>query len=64
MNGKWILPNGTHFEGKYDNNRPKGKGVWRFANGNEAEGDYTQITKVNVDAPDELKLIWKTSTPA
>ena len=64
MSGKWIFPNGTHFEGKFDNNRPKGKGLWKFANGNSAEGEYTQITRVNPDPklPDELKLLWKTTT--
>ena len=64
MSGKWIYPNGSHFEGKFDNNRPKGKGLWKFANGNQAEGEYTQITRVNPDPKlaDELKLIWKTTT--
>lgn len=41
VDGDWILPNGTKFVGQYDNNRPKGKGLWKFANGNEVEGDYS-----------------------
>ena len=60
MEGKWIFPNGTYFQGKYDNNRPKGKGTWHFKNGNEVEGDYSQMTKVDPDpaVPDKLTLIW------
>jgi len=28
--GKWLFPNGTYFEGQFQNNRPKGAGTWHF----------------------------------
>lgn len=34
VQGKWKYPNGTYFEGNFDNNQPKGKGSWHFENGN------------------------------
>ena len=41
INGAWKYPNGTLYEGSFNNNQPKGKGKWIFANGNIVEGDYT-----------------------
>ena len=40
-NGKWTYPNGTFFEGNFDNNQPKGEGKWNFENGNVVTGVYT-----------------------
>ncbi len=40
--GKWIFPNGTFYEGAFQNNQPNGQGTWFFKNGNEATGSYTQ----------------------
>ena len=34
VSGKWVYINGTHYEGDFDNNMPKGKGTWHFANKN------------------------------
>ena len=39
--GEWKYPNGTKFTGKFDNNKPKGKGKWQFENGNVVEGEYS-----------------------
>ena len=47
--GKWIYPNGMYFEGKFENNKPKGEGKWVFKNGNVLCGEYDQKEKV----PDE-----------
>ena len=41
VTGKWLYPNGSYFEGNFDNNKPKGKGTWHFVNGNSVTGDYT-----------------------
>ena len=41
VGGKWLYPNGSHFDGHFDNNKPKGHGKWVFENGNIVEGDYT-----------------------
>ena len=43
--GKWIYPNGMYYEGKFENNKPKGEGKWRFKNGNVLAGDYEQKKK-------------------
>ena len=59
VNGKWMYPNGTYFEGNFDNNMPKGVGKWHFENGNSVEGLYTQIVRADLDSKD-LKLAWKT----
>ena len=59
INGKWIYPNGTFFEGNFDNNQPKGEGKWNFENGNVVKGVYTQIVRADVENL-EIKLAWKT----
>ena len=38
--GKWFYPNGMYYEGKFENNKPKGEGKWRFKNGNVLAGEY------------------------
>ena len=43
LSGKWAYPNGTYFEGHFQNNKPKGRGKWVLANGNVVEGQYDQI---------------------
>ena len=30
VSGSWKYPNGTFYDGKFDNNKPKGKGKWVF----------------------------------
>ena len=27
VHGKWLFPNGTYFEGGFEDNQPKGKGI-------------------------------------
>ena len=49
VGGKWLYPNGSHFEGSFDNNKPKGHGKWVFQNGNIVDGDYTQIKRADVE---------------
>lgn len=60
IKGRWVYPNGTYFEGNFDNNKPKGKGVWNFQNGNEVSGDYAQIKRADVEEDNQIKLTWKT----
>ena len=62
MSGKWLYPNGSHFDGGFDNNKPKGRGKWNFENGNVVEGDYTQIKRADVESENEIKLSWKTTS--
>jgi len=59
VTGKWLYPDGSFFQGNFDNNKPKGKGCWNFANGNTVDGDYTQIKRADVDSENEIKLAWK-----
>ena len=58
--GEWRYPNGTKFVGKFDNNKPKGKGKWIFINGNVVEGEYNQKKHAHIDQGDDIKLTWKT----
>ena len=45
--GRWIFANGTYFEGLFENNYPKGEGVWHFTNGNTVKGSFGQEMKDN-----------------
>lgn len=40
--GKWVFPNGTFYTGSFRYNKPHGKGVWVFKNGNQLTGEYVQ----------------------
>ena len=62
VEGKWIYPNGSYFEGQFDNNQPKGEGKWHFANGNVVGGIYRQTNKVDSAKADEIQLNWKTTS--
>ena len=35
VRGKWMFSNGTTYEGLFENNKPSGDGIWKFANGNQ-----------------------------
>jgi len=41
-NGMWLFPNGTFYTGRFRYNKPFGKGVWVFKNGNQLTGEYIQ----------------------
>jgi len=41
-NGKWLFPNGMFYMGQFRYNKPFGKGVWVFKNGNQVTGEYIQ----------------------
>ena len=64
VTGNWVLANGTHFEGSYNENKPDGAGMWVFQNGNELRGKYAQVRgEPGEDAdgnplPGELLLEW------
>lgn len=49
--GRWVYPNGVYYEGAFQNNKPVGKGVWNFKNGNKLDGEFTQ--KVREPGEDE-----------
>jgi len=49
--GEWIFPNGTFYSGKFRYNKPFGKGVWVFKNGNQLTGEYVQKEKATDDEP-------------
>jgi hypothetical protein len=42
VTGKWVLPNGAFYCGKFRYNKPFGKGVWVFKDGNQVTGEYQQ----------------------
>lgn len=58
LRGKWSYPNGTYFEGDFQNNKPKGRGKWSFANGNQLDGEYDQIIVPVADGKLDTQLIW------
>jgi radial spoke head protein 1 len=49
LDGKWIFPNGTYYEGKFTNNKPNGEGVWHYPNHNSLKGFYKQTIIPNED---------------
>lgn len=63
IEGKWVFPNGTYFEGKFENNLPKGSGVWHFANGNTTVGEFNHTTKDRDDEEEGTITVidWKTN---
>ena len=63
--GKWILPNGTYYEGQFENNKPVKEGVWYFKDGNQLKGCYSQSKIENEEGGEEeeankvkIKLEW------
>jgi len=58
LSGKWLYPNGTYFEGKFQNNKPKGSGTWHFENGNQLDGTYDQLITTNDSNTLQAQLIW------
>ena len=42
VSGEWRQCNGDCFQGNFDNNKPKGAGLWSFKNGNKVNGVYKQ----------------------
>ena len=64
VKGKWIFANGTYFEGKFENNYPKGEGIWHFVNGNEVKGEFThEIKEIEAKGKEkenkEIMIDWK-----
>jgi hypothetical protein len=58
LSGKWSYPNGTYFEGNFQNNKPKGRGRWILANGNVVEGEYDQLIVPIENNRLDTQLIW------
>lgn len=59
LKGQWLYPNGTYFEGNFQNNKPKGMGRWVLANGNTVEGHYDQIIVPTDEKRLETQLVWQ-----
>jgi len=63
VEGQWLFPNGTHFEGYFEYNQPKGAGKWVFKNKDIVKGEYAQtVEQEKVDAARNIKLSWKTTS--
>ena len=67
VKGKWIFPNGTFYEGDFENNMPKGNGKWIFKSGNVADGTYEQKVNTDDQSSEEnkgptIQLTWNTKT--
>ena len=59
VHGKWMFPNGTYFEGKFEHNYPKGEGVWHFSNGKELHGEFTQAI-ADEEGHERVMINWNT----
>lgn len=44
--GRWQLPSGIYYAGTFKRNKPFGKGVWVFPNGNQVIGEYVQKVRL------------------
>lgn len=42
VDGRWVFPNGTYYEGGFANCKPNGKGKWVFKDGNVVTGFFKQ----------------------
>jgi len=49
VHGKWLFPNGTFYSGVFRYNKPYGKGVWVFKDGNQLVGEFAQKEEANED---------------
>jgi len=54
--GKWILPDGSYYQGRWQGNQPNGSGSFFFPNGNCQKGEYRLE-----DQNGEKKLLWRGS---
>lgn len=56
--GKWLFADGTTWHGRFKNNKPIGRGVFYFPNGNQQEGEYVEEGDPEDDEA-EIKLVWR-----
>ena len=63
LTGKWIMANGSVYEGEFYNNKPNGKGTWKLANGNTVSGQYMQETLEKTTKP-EMFFPWDPMGPS
>jgi hypothetical protein len=62
VEGKWVFPNGTYFEGKFTKNKPNGSGIWHFANGNVVKGEFSQQMIEDANTGDNIiQINWNTN---
>lgn len=55
--GKWVFKDGSVFVGRFNNNKPSGKGVFYFPSGNQQEGVWVEEgDEEDEDAP--KKISW------
>ena len=60
ISGRWIFPNGTYFEGRFEKNKPVGEGIWHFANGNIVKGNFKQSILEDAEGNPMTKIKWST----
>ncbi len=56
--GKWVFEDGTNYHGQFRNNKPIGKGVFYFPNGNQQEGEYVEVGD-DEDEEAPKTLVWR-----
>lgn len=59
INGKWLFPDNTSYEGLYEKNLPKSYGTWSFSNGNLNIGEYKHSEARDLATKQiQTKLTW------
>lgn len=53
IKGKWVMGDGTVYNGNFDFNRPTGYGIFTFPNGNQSEGIYEKKRKQEGEEEDD-----------
>lgn len=56
--GQWVWKDSTSWHGNFKNNKPLGRGVFYFPNGNQQVGTYVEEGDPE-DEEVELKLVWR-----
>jgi len=65
LEGKWIFPDKTFYQGTFEKNLPKNKGEWKFINGNVLNGEYIHTEAINKETNQiNTKLFWKSEEEA
>ncbi len=59
--GKWILSDGSYFQGQFKYDKPVGVGTWVLANKDQVNGTYVQNIINDHEGKSKIELEWITS---
>eukprot|EP00753_Platysulcus_tardus_P015087 PLAT4772.1.p2 GENE.PLAT4772.1~~PLAT4772.1.p2 ORF type:complete len:250 (-),score=84.40 PLAT4772.1:70-750(-) len=55
--GRWVFRDGSSFVGDFQDNKPSGRGVFRFASGTELEGRF--LERFEGEEEEVRSVVWK-----